>query len=561
LNQENRKGKIHPGKPYKALKGILCLILFLSGMEIARADPYPLNNCIEIRHYAFELILSDKTNEIQGKARIIIRQINVENQKILLDLIQKTEERKGKGMVVDSVWVRDKKLQTRLDANHIQIILEKPLKQGEEITLQVQYHGIPIEGLIIGNTKYGKRSFFSDNWPNKARNWLPTFDHPYYKSTSEFIIKAPIHYQVISNGLLKEETHLDSTTKLTHWRQDVPVSCWLFDLGVADFAVQYYDSFQNKVISTWVFPENKKEGFYDFSDATKKSVQFFSDYIGPYVYEKIANVQTASVAGGMEASSAIFYAENLVTGKRSQRIRNVVIHELAHQWFGNSVTEKNWDHVWLSEGFATFFTLLFIENEYGKEEFRKGLIQSRNTIYQTTIKQPGFKIIDHRDPEKEEVTSAITYQKGAWTLHMLRNLLGEESFKKGIQEYYRTYMNGHADTQDFQSIMEKTSGKKLGPFLDQWLNHAENPELTGNWTYDSLKKTVKIHLEQSQEGNYIFQLPIEMGIKQGNQAIKMVKLNLNSKTLDQEIPMKNKPEKIIFDPRLVLLAQIKGNFE
>jgi aminopeptidase N len=528
----------------------------------AKADSYPINYSIELKHYAFEINLSDKTDEIRGIATLTIKTIKEGNKDLAIDLIQKTEGRNGRGMIVDSVMISGIPVHYTLDEDHIFIHLDQASPKGVEISLKISYHGIPREGLLIGKTQFGKRSFFSDNWPNKARSWLATLDHPYYKASSEFIVKAPSHYQVISNGLLVEETNIDSITKLTHWKQSLPVSCWLYNLGVADFAVQFYDTLMGKSLQTWVFPENREAGFYDFSEVTKKSVRFFSDYIGPYVYEKIANIQTASVAGGMEASSAIFYAQNLITGKRTVRLRNVVIHEFAHQWFGNSVTEKSWDEVWLSEGFATFFTLLFIENEYGKEEYRNGIIQSRNTIYQTAKKLPGFKIIDNRNPEKEEVTSAITYQKGAWTLHMLRNLLGEENFKKGIREYYRTYINGHATTGDFQEIMEKVSGKKLGAFFDQWLRHGENPELTGNWKWDSVKKTLKVHLEQIQSGDYVFNLPVEIGLKEkGKEELKIIKLNLKTKTLDQEIYLETQPVKVIFDPRIILLAQIKGNFE
>jgi len=116
----------------------------------------------------------------------------------------------------------------------------------------------------------------------------------------------------------------------------------------------------------------------------------------------------------METSSAIFYGEDLVTGKRDDRTTNVVIHEIAHQWFGNAVTETTWDDAWLSEGFATFFTLLFIENEYGKEEYTKGIIKARKTVYDLSVKMPEFSIVSARTAEKEQVTSGITYQKGAW---------------------------------------------------------------------------------------------------------------------------------------------------
>jgi len=167
---------------------------------------------------------------------------------------------------------------------------------------------------------------------------------------------------VVSNGLLLEESTIDKENKLTHWKQSVPVSSWLFVLGVAEFAVQYVGKFNGKDIQTWVYPRDREKGFTDFAEPTKQVLQFYSDYVGPYAYEKLANIQSPSVSGGMETSSAIFYGENMVTGKYEKRLRNVVIHEIAHQWFGNAVTESTWDDAWLSEGFATFFSMLFQEH-------------------------------------------------------------------------------------------------------------------------------------------------------------------------------------------------------
>ena len=531
------------------------LFAWLSIISYTYADTYPRNYSIAIKHYRFELALTDNSNEIYGQTYITILFKKDSVTQLRLDLVNRSDDRKGNGMVIDSIKAGDKMLKFTHQNDEVLIDFAKAPKAGSELIIMVSYHGIPVDGLKIGPTKYGSRSFFSENWPNKARHWLPTIDHPYYKATSEFIVKAPAHYKVISNGLLAEESLIDSSIRLTHWKQSVPVSCWLFVLGVADFAVQYPDEFNCKSIQTWVYPQNREAGFYDFGEVTNKVVQFFSGYIGPYSYEKIANIQSPSISGGMETSSAIFYAEDLVNGKRDIRLRNVIIHELAHQWFGNAVTETTWDDAWLSEGFATYFTLLFIENEYGHDEYVKGLISARKTVYDAALKDPGFKIIDNRSAEKGSVTSSITYQKGAWVLHMLRDMMGDEKFKKGIQSYYARFQNANATTLDFLSEMEKASGNDLGRFSNQWLHHAENPVLKGHWTYDKQKEQITIHLEQKQNDEFVFDLPIEIGIyKKGSSSLQIVKFRLNTKSTDQSIALDDYPEKIIFDPRTVLLS-------
>ncbi len=195
--------------------------------------------------------------------------------------------------------------------------------------------------------------------------------------------------------------------------------------------------YQGKALQTWVYYQERDAGFYDFAVPTKQVLEFYGDMVGPYSYEKLANIQSNSVGGGMEAASSIFFGENSVTGERTTRWRNVVIHEIAHQWFGNAVTESDWDDVWLSEGFATYFTLLFREHQYGRDDFVEGLKQSRDRVRSFYEDNPDYRIVHDNLDDMSRVTSSQTYQKGGWTLHMLRGVIGDEAFWRGIQDYYR----------------------------------------------------------------------------------------------------------------------------
>lgn len=533
------------------------LFLQLANSFAAYADKYPFNHNIDVLHYAFDLVLSDSTDEITGTASITMLFKKEGIKQVRLDLINKTIERKGKGMEIESIMLEGKTLTYSHTNNEVFIQLPNPSSQNSTLIFFIKYHGIPADGLRIGPTKYGDRSFFSENWPNTARHWLPTVDHPYDKATSEFIVKAPVHYQVISNGLLIEETNVNATTRLTHWKQSVPVSCWLFVLGVADFAVQYAGEVYGKSIQSWVYAKEREAGFYDFAEPTKQVIEYFSTYIGPYVYEKVANI-ASTCHGGMETSSAIFYNENLITGKRTTSIRNVVIHELAHQWFGNAVTETTWDDVWLSEGFATFFTLLFIENTYGHDEYIQELQKAKKMVFAYHEKDPAYAVISERSPEDRPVTVYdITYQKGAWVLHMLRNLTGEENFHKGIGAYYARFMNANATTGDFLQEMEKASGKDLKKFFDQWLYHSQNLVIKGNWKYSSAKKQLVIKLNQIPEKGYVFDVPVEIGIyQQGSLTPEIVTLTMKEEHTEYKIPVNVKPDKIVFDPNTVLLSVV-----
>jgi aminopeptidase N len=529
------------------------LILF---SQLVWADKYPVNKNIDIKHYKFELGLSDSTDVIYGNAHITILFKKKGILNFRLDLINKTIERNGKGMVIDAIKIGNTPVAYTHQNDELIISLPKPSDANSEIIFIITYHGIPFDGLRIGATKFGDRSFFCENWPNRARHWLPTMDHPSDKATSEFIVTAPSRYKVVSNGLLMEESEMGNNTRLTHWKQSVPVSCWLFVLGVAEFAVKYVDRFDGKSIETWVYAKNREAGFYDFDKPTKAVLEFYSSYVGPFAYEKLANIQCASVNGGMETSSAIFYGQDLINGKQDERIRNIVIHEIAHQWFGNAVTETTWDDAWLSEGFATFFTLLFIEKEYGKEEFSKGIAKAKKSVFDLSEKMPEFSIVSPRSAEKEDVTSGLTYQKGAWVLHMLRNLVGEANFKKGIRSYYAKFFNANATTDDFRREMEKASGKNLKTFFDQWLYQPVNPVLNGTWEFNATTKKITILLEQTQTGNMLFDLPVEIGYyKKGSATPSILKINLAKKQQVQTFSVDGTPDKLEIDPRNILLSK------
>ena len=538
----------------KKIFSLLTLAALFLIPNITKADSYPINKNIDIKHYAFELILSDNNDEIIGTTNITIQFKQAGIQNFRLDLINKSLEKKDKGMVVDGVSIDNIAIGYTHQNDELIINLPKASTINQSLVFTIKYHGIPFDGLRIGNTMLGDRSFFNENWPNRGRHWLPLIDHPYDKATSEFIVKAPAHYKVVSNGLLLEESDLGNNIKLTHWKQSIPVSSWLYVLGVADFAVKYVDEFKGKSIQTWVYSKNREAGFYDFDEPTKKVLTFYSTYVGPYAYEKLANIQTPSVHGGMETSSAIFYGEDLVTGKRDERIRNVVIHEIAHQWFGNAVTETTWDDAWLSEGFATFFTLLFIENEYGKEEYKKGIVKAKKTVFDLALKMPNFSIVSPRSAEKEEVTSGLTYQKGAWIIHMLRDLIGESNFKKGIQNYYAKYFNANTTTDEFRIEMEKVSGKDLKLFFKQYLYQPINPTINATWKYDAGSKKLSVQLTQAQKGDFLFNTPVEIGYyNTGSNTPTILKMNLSSKQQSFSFSVASAPEKVELDPRNVLL--------
>jgi len=523
--------------------------------ETLARDDYPRRAGIDIENYRFELRLSDASDVIVGRTTVSLRFTSNGVSELPLDLIGIGET--GAGMSVHRVTSSGNELDWVHEADVLTIRLPEEGQRGTRLDVIVEYSGIPASGLVPGPNKYGDRTFFSDNWPNRARNWLPTIDHPYDKSMSEMVVTAPSHYQVVSNGVLVETTDQGDGTRLTHWKNSVPIATWLYVLGVAEFAVQHVDSFDGRPIETWVYRQDRDAGFYDFAVPTRAAMAFYDAYVGPFAYERLANITSPVTGGGMEAATAIMYHESSVTGDRSVRWRNVIIHEVAHQWFGNAVTESDWDDIWLSEGFATYFTLLFIEHAYGRDEFVAGLRSSAERVFAQYEADPGYRIVHDDLSDMRRVTSGATYQKGSWILHMLRNRLGDEAFWTGIRAYYARYMNGNATTSDFRTVMEEVSGLDLGIFFEQWLYSGGNPRLEGAWSYDSGAQAVRIDIRQTQTTGPTFDLPLEIGIyfDGADLPATVETLSIDGRTHQFVVPVDRRPTNVVLDPYVKTLFE------
>lgn len=525
--------------------------LLLGTASLLYADPYP-RQPIDVQHYRFAITLSDSSDRIDGRAIIRLTALNGGLTNLWLDLSNLTPARQGRGMTVNQVRRDGVALAFRHAGDRITITLDHPTSVGERIELETVYAGVPADGLQIKPTPHGDRAFFSDNWPDKGHHWLPLIDHIADKATMEMDITAPSHFQVISNGVRIEQTDDPRGTRRTVWRESVPIAPWLYALGVAHFAVQHVDDYAGIPIDTWVFTQQRDAGFHDFAVPTKDALAFYSEWVGPFSYEKLANVQSNSVSGGMEAASAIFYSAGSVAGTRPVRWRNVVIHEIAHQWFGDAVTETDWNEVWLSEGFATYFTLLFIEHAYGRDEFVTGLRESRRTVIDFDTKTPDYHVVHANLTDMAKVTTAMTYQKGSWTLHMLRAEMGDDRFWAGIRDYYARHRNGSATTADFRSAMERAAGRDLGPFLQQWLYRGGVPKLAGTWRWEAATRQVVVELRQTQPGEP-FRVPIDIGITLPGANPRVERVQLEGRDGRYVFAATTAPATVELDPNVRLL--------
>ena len=530
----------------------------LLGPALAPADTYTRQPGVDIAHYAFHLTLNDDSDVIEGEAAITFRVVKEGVATLTLDLVQPKPGEPDRGMTVIGVTEAGKPATFEHANDRLSARLDPAGRAGETRTVMVRYRGIPLTGLLIAPNKHGERTFFSENWPNRARQWLPTVDHPYDKATTEMFVSAPAHYQVVSNGLLAEEVDLDRGRRLTHWRNSVPIATWLNVLGVARFAVEHRPAWRGLPIDTWVYPQDRDQGLAVFSGPTAAVLDFYSEKVGPYSYERMGHVQANGVRGGMESATSIFYGDDSVNDPKSTRWRNVIIHEMAHHWFGNAITENDWDHVWLSEGFATYFTHLFIEHAYGRDEFVAGLRADRDTIREFDQKNPDYRIVHDNLSDMSKVTSGPgTYRKGAWTLHMLRGLIGDDAFWAGTRQYYKEYRDKNASTSDFRRVMEKASGKELGWFFDQWLTRGGFLKVRARWSYDAAAKAVRLEVEQLQPGLPL-RMPIEVNLEVAGEVVpRTAKIEVRERKETLTLPLDRAPKSLILDPRTFVLMDVE----
>ncbi len=494
---------------------------------------------IDVQHYNFSIALNDQNDTIKGRATVDIKFLK-DASTFQLNLVKQNS--KGKGMLVSAVTENGENVAFVQDSDVVNI--NYVAKNNSLHSYKIIYQGVPADGLIISTNEYGHRTFFGDNWPNRAHNWLPCADYPADKATVDFEVIAPDHYQVVSNGLKTEEKSLPNHLKFTHWKESVALPTKVMVIGVADFVIDHPGDVGEIPVYTYVFPEDKDIGFKSYAVA-KEILPFYISKIGPYAYEKLANVQSKTIFGGMENASAIFYFEKSV---KSRGIEELMAHEIAHQWFGDAASEKNFGHLWLSEGFATYMTNLYLENKYGTDTLKKRLTADRKKVF-SFEKHRLTPVADTTvNTNYMQLLNANSYEKGSWVLHMLRRKLGDDLFWKGVRNYYAKYDGSNANTNDLRQIMEQTSGQSLKQFFDQWIYTAGHPKLTVSWKFDAAKRSVEFNIVQTQ--NTLFEFPLEVSIDG-----QLHSISVKDKNTIIQFPSKTAPADVKVDPNVNLLGE------
>ena len=517
----------------------------------------------DVTHYDVEIALGPTGGAIAARTRVDL----VPAARVAAVALDFT------GLAVHSVELDGAPTPFRLADGKIEVELPEPGQRQRRV--EIHYSGTPDDGLIQQENVHGEHTVFADNWPNRARFWFPSLDHPSDKATVRFTVHAPSAWSVIANGVLEGAPVSTSSEVLDAlgyrgsadhrtwvWATDVAISSYMMVIGAGPMVIGSGGTAAcgNAPASPradgcidvgyWVFAPDTASAARSFR-RSGQMIDFFTDLIGPFPYEKLMNVQSSTRFGGMENASAIFYSERAIAAGND--IEGTVSHEIAHQWFGDSATETEWSHLWLSEGFATYFGALFFEHADGVADFRRRLEQSRQSYINSGV--VGEPVLSP-NPDLFALLNANNYPKGGWVLHMLRGVLGDDAFFEGIRAYYAEFAGGNALTEDFVEVMERVSGTELGWFFDQWLREPGYPMFALEWGYDENEREVWYRIDQTQDRSWpAFRTSLELVARVEGSPVRHT-TDVDKRTVEGRFAVPSAPTTLDLDPDGWVLKEV-----
>jgi aminopeptidase N len=510
---------------------------------------YPREKEFNLIHAKYEVDVDLKAKVVYGKASITFEPIS-EIRQVKLDAID---------FEINSVESNEM-VEYSYDGEVITINFNRELKPSEKKTITIIYTARPLKGLyfISPDKHYPDRPYqaWSQGESEDNRYWIPIYDYPNAKLTSELIAKVDKGLKAISNGKLLSVREENGKT-IYHWLMDIPHSPYLISLVVGDFeeVIEYWEG----IPIIYYFPRWAKEIYKNTFSKTPKMLEFFSKITGlKYPYQKYAQVIVSEfVYGGMENTTATTLTERTLHDEIAHMDFSsdpLISHELAHQWFGDLITTKDWANIWLNEAFATYMEAMFTEYDKGKEEFLYELYQNLRAYLEEYSQRYSRPIVNRMYEMPEEMFDRHTYEKGSLVLHTLRNVLGDETFIKGISHYVNKYKFQIVDTEDLRKALEEIYGKSLDWFFDQFVYSAGHPVLKVSHSYDEKSKVLRLEIKQAQE-EVIYTIDLDVLVIT-NIGKKEYKIKLKEKENVFYLPVEEKPLTVQVDPWFKLIRVI-----
>ncbi len=529
---------------------------FLAPLDSPEQRQYAADREVQALHLALEVTPDFKRRTIQGKAAIRFKPVAKPVQEIKLDAVK---------LDVGSVSASEKVQAYQVTDDKLIVTFAAPIPPDHEVTVTVAYSAEPSEGLYFRTPEMGYKEgdthLFSQGEEIEARHWYPCLDSPNQRLTSEITCRVPAGMTVVSNGRLVS-AEKDPGTGLTafHWSQEKSHANYLVSLVAGSFKT-IEDKYRDIPLGFYTPASEIQQADTSFRD-TKDMMEFFEQETGiPFPWAKYDQVCVNDfVAGGMENTSATTLTDGTLFTAATENIRSsdgLIAHELAHQWFGDLVTCKDWSHIWLNEGFATYYETLYEEHKRGRDAMLYELYQRLRQI--TGITNDVTPIVRRNFDKPGDMFGYLVYPKAGWVLHMLRSQLGAELYRRCIKTYVERHQFGNVVSEDLRAVIEELSGRSFDQFFDQWLYHGHHPELEINYSWDETSKLAKLFIKQTQElgpNVLLFHFPLTVRFK-GKFGTNDSSVQVSKKEEDFYFSLTSAPELIRVDPEFTLLAKIK----
>lgn len=530
-------------------------LLMPQGGESKPGRKYARDRLVDIAHLALDVTPDFKARTVRGQVTLSFSPIAQPLRTLALDSVD---------LIIDDVKSTGAQVADRqVTADQLLLHFAAPVPPGTEVSVTISYHGQPEAGLHFRTPEMGYPEGDTQAWSQgEAENhrfWFPCYDYPNERFSSEVTCHVPGGMEVVSNGSLVSRQPEAGGLTAWHWSQRQPHVNYLIAL-----AAGYFSKLEAQAgavpLALLVPPSEKEQAALAFRD-TPAVMKFFQEEIGvPFPWDKYHQVYCHDfLAGGMENTSCSFMAGSLLFPQEVGELDSLHwldAHEMAHQWFGDLITCRDWAHLWLNEGFASYYTLLYQEAKHGREGFLADLHQAADRVISSNDRRP-IVWRDYGEPMQQFDSRA--YPKGAWVLHMLRSQLGKSLYQKAIRLYIERHRNGIVTTDDLQEILEEVSGRSFDQFFDQWVHHGGVPELKADYAWDAETKLARLTLRQTQKVDaevLLFRLPVPVRFTvPGESQPREFTVTLSKAEESFNFALPAQPETVRLDPECTVLAK------
>jgi aminopeptidase N len=525
------------------------------GVETSNGRQYAPDRDVDIQHIKLDVTPNFKKHTVLGTATLEFTPISKPLKSLRLNAIDLDVRD-----VRSSHEVRDHSE----DGKSITIVFGEPIEVGAKAHVEIEYSAEPVQGLYFRTPEMGMPESDTHCWtqgePHEARHWFPSFDYPNERSTTEIICHVPDDMTVISNGRLVGETDEADGMKAVHWRMDKPHVTYLICM-VAGYLEKLEGKHRDVPLGFYTQPSRAKYAANAFRD-TQDIMAFYEKEIGvPFPWDKYDQVTCADYHwGGMENTTITTLTQRTIAADETENIRtsrSLDAHEMAHQWFGDYVTCKDWSHLWLNEGFATYYSLLHERHQSGQDAFNYGLyLDARDDIFTQGKDLRPIVYREYKDPGEQ--FDFRNYPKGSWVLHMLRNKVGEDLYRQSIHTYLKRHALSDVETEDLREAFEEITGETLDKFFDQWVYHGGVPELKVTYRWLAEEKQAHVAVEQTQETSdkvLLFELETLLRFVVDGKAVDE-KITIDGRRHDFYVPLSAEPTIVRFDPKYTILAKV-----